>query len=100
MLVDFDPIKLTDKKVKRNFDVVGKLNLAKAGVASAVAAVGGKNGAMDSLHARKGIMQASGYAHGAGAYDYPGLGWSTLVRVPVDSVPGAPSVPHSSGPGK
>ncbi len=84
ILVDFDPSKLADKKVKRDFDVIGKLNLAKAGVASAVAAVDGKSGAMDALHARKQVMQASGYAHGAGAYDYPGLGWSALVRVPVD----------------
>ena len=28
----------------------------------------------------------SGYAHTDGAYDYPGLGWSVLVRAPVDEV--------------
>ncbi|MCC0808275.1 methyl-accepting chemotaxis protein [Methylobacterium sp. W2] len=37
---------------------------------------------MVSVHARKGIEQASGYAHSVGAYDYPGLGWSVLVRTP------------------
>ncbi len=38
---------------------------------------------MVAHHARKQIEQAAGYAHSAGAYDYPGLGWSALVRVPV-----------------
>jgi len=31
----------------------------------------------------KKINQAAGYAHSKGAYDYPGLGWSALVRTPA-----------------
>lgn len=87
VLVDYDPKGQRWKTYPRNFEVIGKLNLVKNGVAAATeAVVGKKSGVTTSLHARKKIMQVSGYAHTDGAYDYPGLGWSVLVRAPVDEV--------------
>lgn len=87
VIVDYDPAvqgytEFAD--YRRNPDVVGKLNLAEKGVLAASEALKGNAGSMVSTHARKGIDQASGYHHSKGAYDYPGLGWSALVRVPVE----------------
>ncbi|NQW10625.1 MAG: HAMP domain-containing protein, partial [Alphaproteobacteria bacterium] len=84
VIIDYDPKGQGWTNYKRNPEVIGKLNLAKKGVGSAVSAVNGESGSNDSLHARKQIVQAGGYAHTDGAYDYPGLGWSVLVRIPVD----------------
>ena len=84
VIVDYDPKGQGWTTYKRNFKVIGRLNLAKKGVAAAVRAVKGESGAMVATHARKKIDQAAGYAHSRGAYDYPGLGWSTLVRIPVE----------------
>jgi methyl-accepting chemotaxis protein len=82
VIVDYDPSGLGWSKYQRNWDVIGKLDLAEMGVEAAAAAVSGESGSMDSLHARKQVLQAAGYAHTDGAYDYPGLGWSVLVRIP------------------
>ena len=87
VIVDYDPKVQgfnSAKEYRRNFSVIGQLNLAQKGVAAAVAAVDGKNGAMVATHARKKIDQAAGYAHSEGVYDYPGLDWSVLVRIPVE----------------
>lgn len=84
IIVDYDPKGQGWTEYKRNFDVIGKLNLAEKGVEAAVAAVAGKTGSMDSVHARKQITQAAGFSHTNGAYAYPGLGWSALVRIPVN----------------
>jgi methyl-accepting chemotaxis protein len=82
VIVDYDPSGLGWSKYQRNWDVIGKLDLAEIGVEAAAAAVSGESGNVDSLHARKQVVQAAGYAHTDGAYDYPGLGWSVLVRIP------------------
>lgn len=87
VIVDYDPASqgFSDgSEYKRNNNVIGQLNLAKKGVLVAQEAVNGNAGSMVSTHARKEIDQASGYHHAEGAYDYPGLGWSALVRVPVE----------------
>jgi len=84
VLVDYDPGAQGWTTYSRNFDVIGKLNLTKKNVGAAVAAVGGETGAMNAMHARKKIYQVAGYAHTQGGYDYPGLGWSTLVRASED----------------
>lgn len=68
---------------KRDASVVGRLDLADKGVAAAAAAVKGESGVVAGLHARKQIELVAGYHHSVGAYDYPGLGWSALVRIPV-----------------
>jgi methyl-accepting chemotaxis protein len=63
-----------------------KLNLADKKVEAAVAAINGKSGAVESMHARKKIKQVVGYTHSNGALGYPGLAWSTLVRIPSTEV--------------
>lgn len=83
VIVDYDPAAQGWEQYSRNFDVIGNLNLAEGGVEAAKLAISGKSGIMISTHARKQIEQVSGYHHSVGAYDYPGLDWSVLVRVSV-----------------
>ncbi len=83
IIVDYDPVSRGVSKYSRDRKVIGKFNLAEKNVEAAVRAVQGKSGTIDAYHARKKIWQASGFAKTDGAYDYPGLGWSVLVRVPV-----------------
>jgi methyl-accepting chemotaxis protein len=82
VLIDYDPA-TRGLPYKRDFTVLQNLNLAQKGVTAAQEAVAGKSGALVSLHARKKVEQAAGYAATKGIYSYPGLGWSVLVRVPV-----------------
>ena len=84
IIVDYDPVGQGWTEYTRNPDVIGKFNLAEKGVESAIAAISGRHGSMVSFHARKKIEQAAGFASSVGAYDYPGLGWAALVRVPVE----------------
>ncbi len=87
VIVDYDPTLQGISglgEYRRDFDVIGDLNLAETGVTAAQAAVRGEHGAMVSLHTRKQVEQAAGYAHSIGAGDFPGLGWSALVRAPAD----------------
>ena len=87
VIVDYDPQTYGFKELsgyKRNFDVIGKLNLVTLGVEAAARAVKGGHGATVSIHGRKKIAQASGFSHSVGVYGYPGLGWSVLVRIPDD----------------
>lgn len=82
VLVDYDPVRLGTEEVVRNFDILMNLNLAEKGVEAAQAAVAGKTGFMNALHARKNIVQASGYTTLKGALGFPGMNWAMLVRVP------------------
>ena len=84
IIVDFDPIGQGWTEYSRNPDIIGVFNLAEKGVEAAVSAVNGDSGVLVSRHARKQVDQAAGYDHSRGAYDYPGLGWSALVRIPVE----------------
>ena len=84
VLVDYDPSFRGFKGLgdyARDFTVIGKLNLAANGVEAAKRAVNGERGIITSMHARKKIEQVSGYARSVGVYDYPGMGWSTMVRI-------------------
>lgn len=83
IIVDYDPVGQGWTTYRRNPDVIGKLNLVEK-VEAAQKAVAGETGSIDAVHARKNVEQAAGYAHSDGAYDYPGLDWSVLVRIPVD----------------
>ena len=83
VLVDWDPTARLGS-YQRDFQILGRLNLAESGVAAAAAAVRGESGAVVARHARKGIEQAAGYARSRGAMGFPGLGWSALVRVPTE----------------
>lgn len=84
IIVDYDPVGQSWSDYPRNFEVIGAFNLADAGVIAAQQAISGETGSMVATHARKKIEQASGYAYSQGAYGYPGLGWSSLIRVPVE----------------
>ena len=82
IIIDYDPtVRDGNTDTHRDMEVLMKFNLAELGVESAVAAVRGETGHIVSFHARKEIDQVAGYAHSAGALGYPGLGWSTLVRI-------------------
>ncbi len=88
VIVDADPT-THGKPINRDTEkVILRLNLVDAGVEAAKLAVANNNGAIESNHASKEIMQTVGFAHSNGALGYPGLGWSVLVRVP-SSVTGA-----------
>lgn len=89
IIVDYDPKGQNWTTYKRNPEVIGKFDLAKAGVIAAQKAVAGETGSLDAMHARKKIEQAAGYTKSKGAYDYPGLGWSVLVRILSDEAYGA-----------
>jgi methyl-accepting chemotaxis protein len=80
VIVDYDPKGQGWSEYKRDTEVIGKFNLADKGVEAAARAVKGETGSIVATHARKGIEQISGFNHSTGAYDYPGLGWSVLVR--------------------
>jgi len=85
VLVDYDPVGRGFRDVSeytRDFDVIGRRNLAGEGVEAAKRAVLGEAGVVIARHARKRIDQAAGFAHSQGVEDFPGLGWSALVRVP------------------
>jgi methyl-accepting chemotaxis protein len=84
VIVDYDSEKLKSQPYVRDWAVLGKLNLAEAGVEAAKLAVAGKAGGVESVHARKKTAQVAGYHRSQGAYDYSGLGWSVLVRIPTD----------------
>jgi methyl-accepting chemotaxis protein len=87
IIVDYDPKTqgfTAFSGYKRNPKVIGKFNLAEKGVAVAQRAVKRESGVLVSTHARKQVDQVGGYHFSQGAYDYPGLGWSALVRIPVD----------------
>ena len=80
VIVDCDP-SISGKDINRDGNVILKLNLVEKNVLAAKEAVAGKTGHGRALHARKKIYQTSGYARSQGALGYPGLKWSTLVRV-------------------
>ncbi len=81
VIVDWDPTRPDQAAgYRRDFGVIGQL--VSAGAAAAKAAAVDGHGALVSMHARKHLEAATGYAASTGAYDYPGLGWSVMVRVP------------------
>ncbi len=84
VIVDYDSERVKGAKYVRDLNVVGKFNLVEKKLSTAIKAVKGEQGSEVAVHARKGIEQVGGYAHSLGAYDYPGLGWSILLRVPSE----------------
>lgn len=91
IIVDYDPVGQNEASYERDFQVLGQLNLAANGVEGARLAVSGRSGSNISTHYRKQVDQVTGYAHTRGAYDYPGLGWSAMIRVEVDEAFLAPN---------
>ncbi|MCH1921054.1 PAS domain S-box protein [Shewanella sp. A3A] len=84
IIVDYDPVGQQSAMYKRDFTVLGQINLVNDGVAGARLAVAGLQGANISIHSRKKTEQVTGYAHSQGVYDYPGMNWSALIRINVD----------------
>ena len=66
-----------------------KLNLVDAGLAAAKEATAGKDGFVTEKHKRSGLLQVNGYAGERGFGDYPGHGWSALVRQSHDEATAA-----------
>ncbi len=65
----------------RDAATIMKFNLAEAGVSAAQKAIAGETGGCRSQHARTGKWQICGFASSRGALGFPGLKWSSLVRV-------------------
>ncbi|MEK9971152.1 MAG: cache domain-containing protein, partial [Ferrovibrio sp.] len=84
LLVDFDLAQVGKGKYVRDWNLIAKRNLVTDGVEAAKLAAAGKTGAIESIHSRKNVAQVTGFDFAEGAYDYPGLKWSTLVRVPTE----------------
>ncbi|WP_428249168.1 methyl-accepting chemotaxis protein [Ferrovibrio sp.] len=82
VVVEFDPDRLVNHKYQRDFSIIGKLNLAETGLMAAREAVAKRAGGMEDTNTRTGVKQVTGYYHASGAYGYPGMDWSVLVRVP------------------
>jgi methyl-accepting chemotaxis protein len=82
ILVDYDPTRTGSEDVVHDFDVLMQLNLAEKGMYAAQEAMAGRDGYGISLHARKQVQQAAGWAHLRGALGYPGMNWAVLARIP------------------
>ncbi|MDH4186146.1 MAG: PAS domain S-box protein [Nitrospira sp.] len=59
----------------------GKTNLRTLGLPSAIASVKEQSGYIEEQHARRGVAVVTGYARTRGYADFPGFGWSVLVRI-------------------
>ncbi len=55
-------------------------NLAEAGLSAAKSGMAGGIGYSREMHRRRGVEQVNGYAASKGAFNFPGYGWSVLVR--------------------
>ncbi len=82
LLVDLMEQRLTGGKYQRDWSTIGKLNLKERGVAAAIEVLQKRSGSMENVNSRTGLKQVTGYHYSTGAYGYPGIGWSVLVRVP------------------
>ncbi|HEV2549316.1 MAG TPA: methyl-accepting chemotaxis protein [Stellaceae bacterium] len=72
-----------------HFAEMSEPNLLADKVPAAVAALEGKQGWLVAPDRDTHAPEVSGYAPSLGAYDYPGLGWVTLVHAPADEAFGA-----------
>jgi PAS domain S-box-containing protein len=59
----------------------GKTNLKALGLSSAIASVEGTSGYVEERHLRRGVEVVTGYAGTHGYAEFPGFGWSVLVRI-------------------
>lgn len=83
VLVDFDP---AQGDYKRNYSVIGKLNLLEAGVEAAAKAINDhQSGVTTAALAHRPVL-VDGYSYSSGWGNYPGLGWTVLVRADSDEL--------------
>jgi methyl-accepting chemotaxis protein len=91
VLIDYDPAHAGTESIKRDMTVLGKLNLVEKGLESAKLLAKGQTGSMPSQeHARKHVMQTTGFATLSGAMGFPPLPWGVMVRVDDDQALAAP----------
>ncbi|MDH5668195.1 MAG: PAS domain S-box protein [Nitrospira sp.] len=64
----------------------GETNLRTLGLPSSRLSVEGEPGFVEETHVRRGVPVVTGYARMNGYADFPGFGWSVLVRVDRDEV--------------
>lgn len=76
----------TNQKFNPNPQIILSSNLLKDGDRGAESAIAGKTGALESRNPKTKQSQVTGYTQSKGALGYPGLGWSTLVKVPTAEV--------------
>jgi uncharacterized coiled-coil DUF342 family protein len=88
VILDYDPDERVGTEVKRDFDVLLKLNLAEKGVEAAKSLVAGKSGSGVSVHARKNIPQVIGYEFINEQKWIPAIGWGVMVRESEDELMG------------
>lgn len=85
VLVDYKPSE--EATFKRDYEVVGKLNLVQAGDPIAAEAVNNKSsGSALAANPRTHVPEVAGYNYSDGAYDYPGLGWTLVMRTAQDQI--------------
>ncbi len=82
-LVDYNPQRFVNNTYVRDPRVILERGVMQAVAGIARAALAGGSGAMVET-SREGAEQLGAYAHSTGAYDFPGLGWSAIIRAPVD----------------
>ena len=81
--IDFDPKLAGSDKVKRDLNIVGKLNLVSGDVQPAIKAIKGELGyALDAQHERKRESYTVGYAPKMDAMGFPGMPWGIIMRAP------------------
>jgi methyl-accepting chemotaxis protein len=86
-LIDSTGALISDYKIGQasealDHDEIKSHNLYKDGVKAAVVAIDSKSsGSVTGTNSRTGVEQINGYNYSNGAYDYPGLGWTVLLRV-------------------
>ena len=97
VIIDYDPVRQGNEDVVHNMEAILRFNLAEKGVQIAQEAVAGKTGFMNTLHARKQIVQTGGYTHLKGALGYPGMNWAVLVRIPQEEASAAISLKTNMG---
>lgn len=83
VLAEFDS---QSSKFNGQPDQILSLNLIKNGDQGVKSAADGKTGAVQSKDIETKVSMVTGYTQSKGALGYPGLGWSTLVRVPTAEV--------------
>ena len=88
-LMDYSPSSTGKDEVVHDMEQIGKLNLAKGGMASARAAVEGKSGFKWDKRPSGKEELAVGHTHLKGAMGYPGMNWSVLVQAPKSDVQAA-----------
>ncbi len=87
IIVDYDPhSKNGDMSIHHDFDILTKFRLTDLNIQAATNATMGKSGALIEMHARKKVMQLSGYSPIRSDKFIDNFDWSILVRVNEDQV--------------